>query len=446
MTSKEWIIPAGGEFRFEMTESDATTNAAAADPNPLIIRLLEGQAEVFGVEMASGRDYTFSGGKLAIFSYTGARILQSRPCQVEYLSTETPLPLQYLNTHAALSHHQVVMVVGVGRTSLTKTLLNYAVRAGGGTSTSILVDLSLGGQSPGGKGGGGLLLFPGTLSAMQIDRPGEVELAGAGWGAGDPDPRGLISFFLGHWHHSDNPKLYGRLVGRLGELVREKSSRKVSPVYILLPAEPSEALVAQVQQAFAATVLLVVGNERLHSTLSRGSSSIIGCSILRLPKSGGVVSSTDLSYRRACMQRQFKAYFYGPFAEYTPFTQVLSILADSSSTAGSSSTDSVTLWRLIGEEAVAPASALPVNATRKVDETRLVRVDQPTSSLLLYAILAVCHPTDDGSNLLDWPVAGYLYVTAFDQERRQLTVLSPSPGRLPSPSNLLVGSIKWIEN
>jgi polyribonucleotide 5'-hydroxyl-kinase len=41
-------------------------------------------------------------------------------------------------------------------------------------------------------------------------------------------------------------------------------------------------------------------------------------------------------------------------------------------------------------------------------------------------------------------VAGFVYVTEVDMQKKQFTYVSPSAGELPS-RNLLMGSLKWIE-
>lgn len=51
---------------------------------------------------------------------------------------------------------------------------------------------------------------------------------------------------------------------------------------------------------------------------------------------------------------------------------------------------------------------------------------------------------DGLQSLLGANVAGFLSIVQLDPDSDRLTVLSPSPGALPS-NYLLVGSIKWVE-
>ena len=65
------------------------------------------------------------------------------------------------------------------------------------------------------------------------------------------------------------------------------------------------------------------------------------------------------------------------------------------------------------------------------------------SMSLLNAVLAVSHGKSN-ADLLSSNVAGFVYVTEVDMQKKQFTYVSPSAGELPS-RNLLMGSLKWIE-
>lgn len=131
----------------------------------MIIELTDGLAEIFGTELVKGIKYTFvSGSKSAIFTYHGCTVsvstyfipsdnltFSTSSC---YISKETPM-LFYLNIHgylekvrneAAKSNERgpVVLLCGpvdVGKSTLCKILLNYAVSCG---RTPIYVDLDVG--------------------------------------------------------------------------------------------------------------------------------------------------------------------------------------------------------------------------------------------------------------------------------------------------------------
>lgn len=106
----------------------------------MLAQLLSGTAEVFGMEMSPNREYEVRGTKLAIFTYEGARVSVRGKCEVEYLSEETVMHA-YLNTHLAIegmrreaaergNEGPRVMILGVSRPTVTRILVNYAVRSG----------------------------------------------------------------------------------------------------------------------------------------------------------------------------------------------------------------------------------------------------------------------------------------------------------------------------
>lgn len=88
--------------------------------------------------------YTFTGRKAAVYTWHGCTLEVKGNFSVEYTANETPMT-SYLNTHLALeqlrqtAHDQEamgprVMVIGphdVGKTSLSKILVSYALRQGG---------------------------------------------------------------------------------------------------------------------------------------------------------------------------------------------------------------------------------------------------------------------------------------------------------------------------
>jgi polyribonucleotide 5'-hydroxyl-kinase len=190
-------------------------------------------------------------------------------------------------------------------------------------------------------------------------------------------------------------------------------------------------------------ILAVVGNERLHSELLKKlQPTYTNLNILKLPKSGGVVLK-DAAFRRLQMMKCIKSYFYGPQMEYSAFPVIIPF--------------NDLHIRRIGEGPVAPTSALPLGATRKLDESRVVRVELIQSSTnapntvylqpksLLNSVLAISQ-TEIGEEQLipEKPVAGYILVTAVDEVKNRLTFLSPVPGRFPFPY-LILGSIKYLE-
>ena len=97
----------------------------------------------------------------------------------------------------------------------------------------------------------------------------------------------------------------------------------------------------------------------------------------------------------------------------------------------------------IGMPPQAPMSALPIGVRLPRDQLIATLVPPAQFPSLLHSVLAVV-ATDSSKcdDLLQASAAGFVFVTAVDMDRQQITLLSPSPLSLPS-SRLLTGSIKW---
>lgn len=268
--------------------------------------------------------------------------------------------------------------------------------------------------------------MPGAIGAKVLDR-----LIGA-------DESGLegqqpIEYFYGCLNPAENGKLYRRLVARLAFAVNGKlaslADADKSGAIICTPGEGEEFL-SDWQQQFRANLILVIGNERLYVTVSKLLGDRPGCTVLKLPKSGGVVDKDAGGWRRQRQQFLFARYFYGVHREYSPFSLVLPF-------------EEISI-RKLGEERLAPKSALPLGATRKVDESKATAAAKvEITSALLYSILAVSWGASE-EQIGEANVAGYVYVTAVDEPKKQITLLSTCPGKLPSQF-LLQGNLKWIE-
>lgn len=159
-------LAADEEWRFEV---DYGAQAA--------VTLKEGLAEIFGTELVRDRRYTFSGVKLAVFTWHGCSLEVEGAFSHQYIARETPM-LGVLKFHeeleqrrsaalAALGRGPRVMVVGsddCGKSTLCRILANYAARRSHGTT---FVDLDVGQQLCG---------LTGSVSAVAWHAPFDLEL------------------------------------------------------------------------------------------------------------------------------------------------------------------------------------------------------------------------------------------------------------------------------
>jgi polyribonucleotide 5'-hydroxyl-kinase len=184
-------------------------------------------------------------------------------------------------------------------------------------------------------------------------------------------------------------------------------------------------IIIHTANTFNVDVIIVLGNERLYSDL-KSDTRITRSSIVKLNKSGGVVVRND-KQRNQQRNIQLKQYFYGINNELAPHTQVLH-------------------WREIeiyrvGGGFIAPSSALPIGGKRLIDPNKLTRIYP--SSELLHSIMGVSH-TSNVDELVSSNVAGYVYCSSVDMNKKTITLLTPAPGQLPSKL-LLYGTVKWLD-
>lgn len=170
--------------------------------------------------------------------------------------------------------------------------------------------------------------------------------------------------------------------------------------------------------------------------------------ILKLNKSGGVVSR-DKAARRAMQLQRIKEYFYGTSKnDLTPFSQTVPL--------------SDVIVRRVMEGSIAPSSTLPIGMEANPHEIKFVKVE--TGDILLHSILAISYtrlpgsvdPSDPSAKpklytqeeeteaLLTSNICGYIYVSEVDDTKRKMNILSPNPGRLPK-TFFLVGALKWLD-
>merc|ERR1711964_164524 len=69
----------------------------------VIVKVLEGTAEIFGTELAREKEYTLRNTHVAIYTWHGCRVALTGDCQDTYTSMDTPM-VTYLNTHAGLEN------------------------------------------------------------------------------------------------------------------------------------------------------------------------------------------------------------------------------------------------------------------------------------------------------------------------------------------------------
>jgi len=483
--SKEWTLEENSEYRFEVDSSGS-----------IAIKLKKGgAAEIFGAEMAPEKLYVFGQEcKAAVFSWSGCTLEVFGQPSSEYVSQETTmvpvanialiLEQRRLSTWnlgrppgessaaleddtKALKTPPRVLIIGPessGKTTLCKTLVNYGVRTLPGW-TPILVNLD---PSDGGW------TVPGTISSCPISDPIQTWSPASALGsAASSAPVALGSsallplvFWFGHTELQKKVMLMERLIRNMGECVSQRTEDEAKarssgiivdtpPGIATVPGADKHKLLKACVEAFQINTILVIGHEKLTVDMQKlyglDNPNMI---ILKIPKSGGVVEIDQL-YHDRLVNHQLRTYMYGYKLPLLPGLDEKDLggegridmtLAPHSTTI---SFDDLTIYR-IGEQSMAPSSALPIGAQRSISETQPIVVDpsQPGSGIL-NAVLALLAPPREESEqydeqVLDLDVVGFLVVTGLDVEGRKMTVLSPSPGSLTG-RKALIGTLEWQE-
>lgn len=390
------------------------------------IKLLKGTAEVFGAEIAVERAYQLTGCNIAVFTWHGAVVEVSGQYHA-YAANETPM-VRYSNIHAVLDARRkaamakgpkaagpIVVIAGptdTGKSTLAKILSNYAARL---DRKPIYVDLDV---------GQGCITVPSMLAALPVDRPLDIE---EGFQAGSP-----ITFFFGGTSPGSNQDCYKQQVVNLATHVRGRMDE--SPVSChsgvivntcgWVDGDGFQLLLHSVR-SFKADVVLVLDHERLFNDLQQQLRSE-QVEIVKLPKSGGVVTRTT-AFRRRTRTDAIKQYFYGPASDLCPQNTFVKF-AD------------VSIFR-ISTGPRAPASALPIGFQDTHDPLGLEKMTP--SNELVNKVLSVSYSTSE-EDILGANIAGYVVVKEVDLKRQSMKVLSPCPGPLPGKF-LLMGELTWME-
>jgi len=434
-----WHLERECELRFEVDQDKVIT-----------IVLISGSAEVFGIEMATNQEYSFTASKVAVFTWYGADLEMRGVASVAYTSPETPM-VSYINTHAQLEARRErasnegktgprVMIAGPtdsGKSTLTKFLLGYATRL---SRCPVFVDVDV---------GQGEITVPGTVSAGVIN----TNCISIEDGLSLASP---LVFFFGHNNLAENPALYKHLVTRLGECInmRFDNDPEVAASGMIVNTagwveELGYDLLLHCARALDIDTVLVMGADRLYAELTRDLND--GITVVKLPRSGGVVNR-DTKFRRSARKTRTQEYFYGsprPGGSLSPSVQEYQF-------------SKLNIYRVGGVQI--SESMLPVGQKSTLDPLQISKV--VLSQELVHTVLAVCHPVvmSDGTvmfteqankpdhelavvgkALLSTNVAGFIYVTEVDIDKKHISFLSPCPGQLPS-FFLLMGSLKWMQS
>ncbi|MXQ98246.1 hypothetical protein E5288_WYG001640 [Bos mutus] len=355
------------ELRFEVEASQSVQ-----------LELLAGMAEIFGTELTRNKKFTFdAGAKVAVFTWHGCSLQLS------------------------------------GRTESTvcRLLLNYAVRLG---RRPTYVELDV---------GQGSVSIPGTMGALYIERPADVE---EGFSIQAP-----LVYHFGSTTPGTNIKLYNKITSRLADVFNQRCevNRRASVSGCVIntcgwvKGSGYQALV-HAASAFEVDVVVVLDQERLYNELKRDLPHFVRTVLL--PKSGGVVERSK-DFRRECRDERIREYFYGFRGCFYPHAFNVKF-------------SDVKIYK-VGAPTI-PDSCLPLGMSQEDNQLKLVPVTPGRD--MVHHLLSVSTAEGTEENLSETSVAGFIVVTSVDLEHQVFTVLSPAPRPLPK-NFLLIMDIRFMD-
>uniref|UniRef100_A0A023F4J3 Protein CLP1 homolog n=2 Tax=Triatoma infestans TaxID=30076 RepID=A0A023F4J3_TRIIF len=415
---QEIVLEADQELRFEVEQKNETVT----------LELKNGYAEIFGTELVKGKTYTFGiGAKLAVFTWQGCTLELKGRKDISYVAKETPM-MFYLNCHACLEQLRIkaevdseikrgpiTMVVGptdVGKSTVCRILLNYAVRMG---RTPVFVDLDV---------GQGQISVPGSVGSVLVERPASVD---EGFSQQAP-----LVYHFGHNSIQKNVQVMNLIVSKMAEVVHERLqlNKKANTSGLIINTcgwvkGDGYKQVTHAAQAFEVDIILVLDQEKLYNELVRDMPTFV--KVVLLPKSGGVVERTK-KFRGETRDSRVRQYFYGLKTPLHPHSFDVKF-------------SELKIYK-IGAPPL-PDSCMPLGMKADDNMTKLVHV-QPGLHLL-HHLLAVSFATSPEDDVITTNIAGYICVTNVDLEMHTVTVLSPQPRPLPD-TLLLLSEVQFMDS
>jgi len=364
----------------------------------------EGTAEENGQELLLGKWYTVKDEPFFIFTYTGCKIKLAPNKAFSYVSEESNIPYIYnVFEYLRFAKKKIVLVVGEGRNTLTNILSNYYVR-----NDEKVLHVNLDVHSSG-------IMVPGSLCSTVIQ---EVYSHVGLLGSADK-----TCHFYGSQSASDNPDLYRLLLEEA--LITAQKREFPGPTIITGSKEFYQPEIEKVRETYPAACVIIIGNEKLYHQIATDDK-------IYVPSFPGL-AARDTQRKRMQLTSRIKGYFHGEQDEYTPCTVTVKIRTEES---GTEEEDRHRLVQ-VGDEYMAPMSALPLGSSRRKNSTSVIDVAPVERSLLAVS------SAERVEDVPTAPVIGFLVVLEVVSEE-EIKVLSPQP-RIPQKQYLVQSKVRMLE-
>lgn len=349
----------------------------------------------------------------------------------------------YMNLHFALCKIREeqergprVLILGAkdtGKSTLSKILAAYANRM---DYEPMVVNLNP---------ADGVFSLPGSISAAPISDILDVE---DGWGHSYTTgvtplhPKQPNVRYYGFTDIRENLKFYKHCVSKLGVSAGSRASedpivRKSGLIIDTPPLTIKDAgVIEDIISDFEVDIVITLGNERLFVDMKKRFGSKL--TVAKVPKSDGCVDR-DETFMRQTQQRAIKEYFYGtPKTPLNPYTahvdfSVVKVFKPAAETSSSivSSVLPIGEFGEAEEEEVKPTILEPV---------------ENSAAMLQHCVVALLQAdkNDDPEVIARSGVLGYAVITGVDDEKKNMGLLIPVPGRLPDKA-MVLGSFRYVE-
>nr|POE72088.1 mrna cleavage and polyadenylation factor clp1 [Quercus suber] len=428
------------EWRFE-----------AAFSKPYNIKLVSGQAEILGIELAPNQTYSLAGTKGVIFTWTGCTLDITGEAESEYTGQETGYAVEWLSLHGMLEsardepQHEGprILVVGpdhVGKSSLIRTVAAWAAKVGR-TPTVVNLDPREGVLAP-----------PGSLTAMIVSSQVDVEhgfgISGISGPSAAPQKAPLV-YSYPYFSPLAKPDVFKSIVTRMAVSVttklEENPQAKQGGIFIDTPGTLNDPksnyeLLNHIIAEFSITLVLAIGSERLFNDLLRRYTSGVRPSedpvtILRLTKPSGSVER-DAAFLKSARTQQIRQYFFGtPKEPLNPHSHAIGfaeLAIFRAKTASSTSTSTQGQAYGTDQNEDDDDDDIPYASRAGGAPPSNVSFERVTPSLAMTGSLVAikfCAGNSDDETVRDSAVMGYLYVADVDETRKKVRFLAPHPQR-----------------
>ncbi|KAF8763499.1 protein CLP1 homolog [Argiope bruennichi] len=379
------------------------------------VELIDGSGEIFGVEMIKNKIYLFTS-SFVVTSFQGCTLKLrgniSRTCTENHNRDIYDLHLLLEERRKCADKNggkgPITLIAGptdVGKTTLTRLLLNYAIQLG---RKPLYIDLDVGQSS---------ISIPGTIGILPVEEPGDIV-------KGFNDAKSSVYFF-GQKSPGLNMLLYYLLIKKLGETLnnRLKNSQNIISSGVIVDTcgwvtGGGYRSIVLAAKSFEVNLLIVLGDKRLYADLKE---DFPDTDIKFIHRLKGVVERTK-QVRAERRDNLVHEYFYGSQIPLKPYTFDVKF-------------SDVQIFQVSS-----PAYKVHIDMLQEADQ-HISLIPVSISNNLRSHILALSY-ADSVDDIMLTSVLGFVCVKSVNMDQQIFTVLSPQPSPLPK-NLLLMGDIQY---